>query len=115
MSEPSRRFPPHWHADPMPGGYVVRDANGHALGYLYCRDNDAEARQARKAPSQKRSIRAATRDQSPFLQRLGSRCSCLAAPRNAHRLTQALHTKHLQLHGCSVRHEHGSKLAVPPA
>jgi hypothetical protein len=24
----ARRFPPHWHADPMPGGYVVRDANG---------------------------------------------------------------------------------------
>jgi hypothetical protein len=29
----------------MPGGYVVR--NGQALAYLYCRDNDAEARQAK--------------------------------------------------------------------
>jgi hypothetical protein len=27
----SRRFPPPWHADAMPGGYVVRDANGQAL------------------------------------------------------------------------------------
>jgi hypothetical protein len=26
----SRRFPP-WRADKMPGGYVVRDANGQAL------------------------------------------------------------------------------------
>jgi hypothetical protein len=43
----SRRFPPPWHADPMPGGYVVRDANGQALAYLYSRDNDAEARQAK--------------------------------------------------------------------
>jgi hypothetical protein len=31
----------------MPGGYVVRDANSQALAYLYSRDNDAEARQAK--------------------------------------------------------------------
>jgi hypothetical protein len=31
----------------MPGGYVVRDANRQALAYLYSRDNDAEARQAK--------------------------------------------------------------------
>jgi hypothetical protein len=42
----SRRFPAPWRADPMPGGYVVRDANGQALAYLYSRDNEAEARQA---------------------------------------------------------------------
>jgi hypothetical protein len=42
MAEPPRRFPLPWHADPMPGGYVVRDANGQALAYLYSRDNDAE-------------------------------------------------------------------------
>jgi hypothetical protein len=47
MTEPPRRFPTPWHADPMPGGYVVRDANGQALAYLYCRDKDAEARQAK--------------------------------------------------------------------
>jgi hypothetical protein len=29
------------------GGYVVRDANGQALAYLYSRDNEAEARQAK--------------------------------------------------------------------
>jgi hypothetical protein len=27
----------------MPGGYVVRDANGRALVYLYSRDSEAEA------------------------------------------------------------------------
>ena len=42
-----RRFPPPWHADKIPGGYVVRDANGQALAYIYSRDNDAEALQAR--------------------------------------------------------------------
>jgi hypothetical protein len=31
----------------MPGGYVVRDANGQALAYLYSRDNGDEARQAK--------------------------------------------------------------------
>jgi hypothetical protein len=47
MAESPRRFPSPWHADPMPGGYVVRDANGQALAYLYSRDNEAEARQAK--------------------------------------------------------------------
>jgi hypothetical protein len=36
-----------WSADWMPGGYVVRDANGQALAYLYSRDNEDEARQAK--------------------------------------------------------------------
>ena len=41
MADGSRR------ADKMPGGYVVRDANGQALADLYSRDNDADARQAK--------------------------------------------------------------------
>jgi hypothetical protein len=28
MAEPPRRFPAPWRADTIPGGYVVRDANG---------------------------------------------------------------------------------------
>jgi hypothetical protein len=47
MAEASRSFPAPGHADPMPGGYVVRDVNGQALAYLYSRDNEAEARQAK--------------------------------------------------------------------
>jgi hypothetical protein len=31
----------------MPGGYTVRDANEQALAYLYSRDNETEARQAK--------------------------------------------------------------------
>jgi hypothetical protein len=31
----------------MPGGYVVRDANGQAIAYLYPPENEAEARQAK--------------------------------------------------------------------
>jgi hypothetical protein len=38
-NQPPRRFPP--------GGYVVRDANGQALAYIYSRENDAEALQAK--------------------------------------------------------------------
>jgi hypothetical protein len=33
-----RRFPAPWRADRIPGGYVVRDANGQALVYVYSRD-----------------------------------------------------------------------------
>jgi hypothetical protein len=35
-----------WRADNMPGGYVVRDANGQALAHIYSRDNEADALQA---------------------------------------------------------------------
>jgi hypothetical protein len=47
MAESTRCFPSPWHADKMPGGYVVRDANGQALAYLYSRDNPDEARQVK--------------------------------------------------------------------
>jgi hypothetical protein len=43
----NRRFPAPWRADKMPGGYVVRDANGQALAYVYSRDSEAEALQAK--------------------------------------------------------------------
>jgi hypothetical protein len=47
LAKSPRRFPLPWHADPMPGGYVVRDANGQTLAFVYSRENDAEARQAK--------------------------------------------------------------------
>jgi hypothetical protein len=59
MAEALRRFPAPWRADKIPGGYVVRDANGQALAYLYSRDHDAHARQAngtRRAGSRSTSL-----------------------------------------------------------
>jgi hypothetical protein len=47
MAEAPRRFPAPWRPDKIPGGYVVRDANGQALAFVYSRDGDAEARQAK--------------------------------------------------------------------
>jgi hypothetical protein len=47
MADARRRFPPPWRADKIPGGYVVRDANGQALAYLYSRDDPTEALQAK--------------------------------------------------------------------
>jgi hypothetical protein len=46
----SRCFPAPWRADAMPCGYVVRDANGQALAYIYCRDNPTEAFQGPSLP-----------------------------------------------------------------
>jgi hypothetical protein len=43
----TRRLPAPWRAEKMPGGYIVRDANGQALAYVYCRANEAEALQAK--------------------------------------------------------------------
>jgi hypothetical protein len=30
-----RRFPPPWSAEVTPNCFIVRDANGHALSYVY--------------------------------------------------------------------------------
>jgi hypothetical protein len=43
----SRRFPAPWRAEKIPGGYVVRDANGQAIAYIYSRESEAEALQAK--------------------------------------------------------------------
>jgi hypothetical protein len=42
-----RRFPAPWQAEKMPGGYVVRDANGQALAHVYARATAAEVAQAK--------------------------------------------------------------------
>jgi hypothetical protein len=46
-SSSARRFPAPWTTEKMPGGYVVRDANGQALAYVYARATMAEATQAK--------------------------------------------------------------------
>jgi hypothetical protein len=38
-----RRFPPPWTVEQIPGGYVVRDATGQALAYVYARETKADA------------------------------------------------------------------------
>ena len=44
MGEQStRRFPPPWSVEQIPGGYKVKDANGQALAYVYGRETRAEA------------------------------------------------------------------------
>jgi hypothetical protein len=47
MAEPPRRFPAPWRVDKIPGGHVVRDANGQALAYVYSRATEVEAMQAK--------------------------------------------------------------------
>jgi hypothetical protein len=42
MAESPRRFPTPWRPEKIAGGYVVRDANGQALAYVYSRDNEDE-------------------------------------------------------------------------
>ena len=47
MREEPRRFPAPWHADKIPGGYVIRDANKQALAYVYARATSADAIEAK--------------------------------------------------------------------
>ncbi len=39
----SRRFPAPWREEKFSGGYVVRDATGQALAYVYARSTESEA------------------------------------------------------------------------
>jgi len=34
----ARRFKPPWTAERIPGAYVVKDASGQALAYVYARE-----------------------------------------------------------------------------
>jgi hypothetical protein len=56
----ARRFPAPWRADKIPGRYIVGDANQRASArvYLFSRDNEAEARQA-KVPTKDEARRIA--------------------------------------------------------
>jgi hypothetical protein len=38
-----RRFPPPWLAEQIPGGYVVKDASGQSLAYVYARESKVQA------------------------------------------------------------------------
>jgi hypothetical protein len=42
-----RRLPPPWKAEKIAGGYVVRDANGQAIAYVYSRATETDALQAK--------------------------------------------------------------------
>ena len=39
----TRRFPPPWTVEQIPGGYKVKDANGQSLAYVYGRETKADA------------------------------------------------------------------------
>jgi hypothetical protein len=39
----ARRFKPPWTAERIPGGYVVKDATGQSLAYVYARETKAQA------------------------------------------------------------------------
>jgi hypothetical protein len=46
--EMTRSLPPPWRAEKFSGGYVVRDANGFAVAYVYGRSTEAEAMEAKQ-------------------------------------------------------------------
>ena len=39
----TRRFPPPWRVEQIPGGYKVKEANGQSLAYVYGRETRAAA------------------------------------------------------------------------
>jgi len=44
----TRRLPAPWRAEKFSGGYVVRDATGFAVAYVYGRSTEAEAMEAKQ-------------------------------------------------------------------
>jgi hypothetical protein len=64
-----------WRAGKIAGGNVVRDATGHALAYVYSRDNEDEARQESGVAARlnRAPRRSAPIPQAPGRRRRGSR------------------------------------------
>jgi hypothetical protein len=42
----TRRFKPPWSTERIPGGYVVKDANGQSLAYVCPSENESDAHMA---------------------------------------------------------------------
>jgi hypothetical protein len=55
---PQRRFPPPWSTDVTPNCFIVRDANGQALSYVYY-ENEPGRRSAAKLLSKDEARRIA--------------------------------------------------------
>jgi len=51
-SAASRRFPPPWSVDEQEAGFIVRDANGQALAYVYFETSPGSDPRA-KSPQQR--------------------------------------------------------------
>ena len=56
-----RRFPPPWTTERLPGGYVVKDAIGQALAYVYARDTKADAEPQRCSRWTRHALRSPER------------------------------------------------------
>jgi hypothetical protein len=66
-----RLFPAPWRAEKIPGGYVVRDANGQDLAYVHSRMTEAEATRAKVLTEDEARVVATSIAQLPLL--LGER------------------------------------------
>jgi hypothetical protein len=56
----TRHFPPPWSAEVTPNCFIVRDANGQALSYVYY-ENEPGRRSAAKLLSKDETRRSATK------------------------------------------------------
>ena len=54
MAEPSRRFPPPWTVDETDACFIVKDATGQALAYVYYEDE----------PGRRAAAKLLTRDEA---------------------------------------------------
>jgi hypothetical protein len=82
MADPPRRFPAPSRADKIPGGYVVRGANGQALAYFYPATT--------MKPRRPRCSRRMRRNGSPSTSRVCR--SCWVRPNASNRLCGTIDT-----------------------
>ncbi len=61
---PERRFPPPWTAEVTPNCFIVRDANGQALSYIYY-ESEPGRRSAAKLLSKDKERRIAAKYRAP--------------------------------------------------